>query len=696
MATEDQNVVDPGLGNFWREQIEAASKVEGKWRDSAKAIYEMYACGPGNKAAGGMNILYANTKTIQPALFQRFPRPLAKRRALDKNPISRTSAQMIEKTVTNQADEGLVEPRIKLGILDHLITGRMVMRLAYRYQMEQSPKPRKVEVAAIQAPPMPVDPMTGPLVDPMSGLPAIQAPRFMRLDTAEDVDPQNVIPDEASPTGYATMFTPEREVKYEWVEWQHVPYTDYRQSPAISFDHVTWVAFLSRPTKTQAEQFFGKEKAATMNFGDHDKMTTEEGYTGTVTPASKAYDRARVWEIWDKATRQVIYVDEKASGDAGEALDVRPDPLGLRGFFPMPAPLYSSYGDPKGVPSPEYKAYESQANELNALTAKIRGMVKALRVKLLVSGGDADQLINLLFAEVDDAAEVVPIEGWSELQGAGGIDKQIWFLPLDTIIQAIQSTLQAREAVKQEIYEITGISDILRGSSRASETATAQNIKRQFATLRIDERVRNVNGFLGECVRIHAEIASELFSGKSLREASGMDISDQELEAVLELLGDDVRRRYQIDIETDSTIEPDEIERREGRVAFLQALTQMLQVLAPFVAQGLLSFEVAKELLLYGVKAFPQSRQLEEMLEQMEPPPPPPQEPSELEQKVALKQLDQQGAMEIAQMKSASQTADNQAGREAQLALARLDKLTEIVTALAQRDAAAQPQQGVM
>ena len=38
--------------------------------------------------------------------------------------------------------------------------------------------------------------------------------------------------------------------------------------------------------------------------------------------------------------------------------------------------------------------------------------------------------------------------------------------------------LVARQECKQVIYEVTGLSDIIRGASNAQETATAQTIKK--------------------------------------------------------------------------------------------------------------------------------------------------------------------------------------------------------------------------
>jgi hypothetical protein len=57
-------------------------------------------------------------------------------------------------------------------------------------------------------------------------------------------------------------------------------------------------------------------------------------------------------------------------------------------------------------------------------------------------------------------------------------------VPVNELATTAQSLYQQREQCKNVIYEITGIADIMRGATMASETATAQTIKNQWGTLR--------------------------------------------------------------------------------------------------------------------------------------------------------------------------------------------------------------------
>jgi hypothetical protein len=58
-----------------------------------------------------------------------------------------------------------------------------------------------------------------------------------------------------------------------------------------------------------------------------------------------------------------------------------------------------------------------------------------------------------------------------------------------TVAAAVLKELYAqRDQLVQAIYEISGISDVLRGSTDAQETLGAQQIKANFGSLRLKER----------------------------------------------------------------------------------------------------------------------------------------------------------------------------------------------------------------
>lgn len=88
----------------------------------------------------------------------------------------------------------------------------------------------------------------------------------------------------------------------------------------------------------------------------------------------------------------------------------------------------------------------------------------------------------------------------------GDISKSVWFWPIDTIVAAVNELLSARERVKMDSYEVTGISDIIRGATDPNETATAQQLKAQTGAVRVRDRQTDFANFVRNGLRIDSEI----------------------------------------------------------------------------------------------------------------------------------------------------------------------------------------------
>ena len=103
-----------------------------------------------------------------------------------------------------------------------------------------------------------------------------------------------------------------------------------------------------------------------------------------------------------------------------------------------------------------------------------------------------------------------------------GFQNAIWMWPVENLIVVLRELMNAREACKATIYEITGISDILRGSTVASETATAQKIKSQWGSLRLKRLQKEVQRFARDLLRMMLEVAATKFSEETWAKMTGL------------------------------------------------------------------------------------------------------------------------------------------------------------------------------
>lgn len=372
-------------------------------------------------------------------------------------------------------------------------------------------------------------------------------------------------------------------VMYEVVSWR-----DFRMGPASRWNEVPWVAFRHCIPEETLEKL-----------GDEALMELQPD----PETATKADHDVHVWEIWCKDTGRVYFV----VGENGKVLSIKDDPLRLKGFFPCAQPVQPITATGKMTPVCPYRIYKTLAEELDLLTARIRGLTEVLKAKGGFAGSNQD-LTQL--AEADDG-EIVLLTDMENMMAQGGLERAIMWWPIDRIIQVIRELNVQREQTKQAIYEITGISDIIRGQGAASETATAQQIKTQWGSLRIKKMQRMIERQVRELFVLTTEIISLHFSPQTLQKLSGMEIP-QEAMAMLQKPLD----HYRIDVESDSTVRADLARGREEMAQFLQGTAQFFQVMAPVVAQAPQTAGPMVEMYASFARQFNLGKQAEDALDQ--------------------------------------------------------------------------------
>jgi hypothetical protein len=281
----------------------------------------------------------------------------------------------------------------------------------------------------------------------------------------------------------------------------------------------------------------------------------------------------------------------------------------------------------------------------------------------------------------------------------GGLKGSIDLLPLDTLANALLQCYRARQEIKQQIYEITGLSDILRGASQASETATAQQIKGQFASLRLRSMQEEVALFASDLIRLKAQIICTKFQPQTIlmyAAASQMQPADQQLiPQALQLIKDKPLRNFRIEVAADSLVQLDEAAMKRERTEFIGAFAGFLQQAMPVAQASPEMTPVLMEIMKFGISAFKSSQQLEgvidQALDQIKVKMAQPQQPKpnpEMIKLQAQQQSDQmrvQADMQIAQAKAQFEAQKQQF--EAQLESAKLEREQQMERFKAELDA---------
>src|SRR6478609_5909182 len=147
-AEQSQNTA-----KYWLKQITLADKRMKKYLDSAKEVVELYEAQ--NQANNEFNILYSNTETLLPALYNALPRPIAQRRYKDADPVSKAVCDTITRALEYTIDtpDAQYEPFngvIGDAVLGALVPGMGISWFRYDFQSEKSEKDPDVakEIAA--------------------------------------------------------------------------------------------------------------------------------------------------------------------------------------------------------------------------------------------------------------------------------------------------------------------------------------------------------------------------------------------------------------------------------------------------------------------------------------------------------------------------------------------------------------------
>ena len=297
-------------------------------------------------------------------------------------------------------------------------------------------------------------------------------------------------------------------------------------------------------------------------------------------------------------------------------IDERDDPLELDQFFPCARPLYSTTTSDSLIPVPDFVIYQDQANELDILSDRIDGLVKALRIRGVY---DASQpALQRLLTEGDNNT-LIPVDKWMAFSEKGGLKGSIDILPIDMLASALLNCYRARDDIKGQIYEITGISDIIRGQSAASETATAQQIKGQYAGLRLRSMQEEVALFASELIRLKAQVICTKFQPQTIllyAAAGQMTPEDQQMiPQAIQLMQNNPLRNFRIEVDSDSLVQLDEQQNKRDRVEFITAFGGLLREALPVGQSSPELIPMLVEVMKFGISGFKQAKPIEGTLD---------------------------------------------------------------------------------
>jgi hypothetical protein len=383
---------------------------------------------------------------------------------------------------------------------------------------------------------------------------------------------------------------------------ERVPWRDFRHQPESDWALVNWCAFRHFLDREQLEEL--NPAAGSKVRLDHTVAAEDRGgnYGHTQQPTD-VFKRAVVWEIWDKRSRRCLFI---APSWKRGPLKIEDDPLRLEQFFPVAPPIWADKDPDSMIPLPDFRLYEDLANELDEITRRIQALIRVCRWRGLYNAS----MGALAALESADDGELKPVD---MIDPTVSIDSYVWLMPVERVVQVLQQLYEQRQQILATIYEITGLSDIIRGNTDPNETLGSQRIKAQWATGKLSNRQAEVQRLCRDLIRLKAEIIVEHWPPEVLSAMTGIMVTPQ----VAQLLTSDQLRMWHIDVETDSTIQADLADARENIGQLIEGIGSFVQAFAPAVQAGLASGGDAVKLMAAFSKPFRLGRQAEQVFDEM-------------------------------------------------------------------------------
>lgn len=586
-ASDFQNT-PAGLAQRWSTEISASKQELQKFHDDAKRIVHRYLDKRDDfgKDQSRVNLFWSTMKVLLSMLYARPPKADVSRSFQDyEDDQARVAGTMLQRILNRGFDDDTSpwDAAVRNGIEDWLVVGFGQIWLRYEVKTEQ------YEVPAV------FDEFGQELS------PASEAERIV---------------DEDAPVDY--------------VFWD-----DFFWSPARIWPEVRWVARRVYMTKDQLVERFGEEIARIVPL----QRSTKDANTNSETPKHDPWNKAEVYEIWCKENKKVYWYSQGAD----VILDVKDDPLGLDGFFPCPKPLAANVTTSNFMPRADYVFAQDQFNELDEINTRITWLTRAAKVAGVYDKA-ADGVQRVFSQAVEN--QLVPVDNWAMFAETGGIKGKVDFVPIDMIVNCINSLRQYRQDKVMQIYEVLGISDVMRGSSKASETATAQQIKAQFGSTRVQLMQFYIADWISQALRIKAEIICKHWQPETIIRRSNIERTPDAPLAMagIQLLKDEEMSEYRITIEADSMAALDQAQERDAAVQFMQGLGAFVSQVAPMAQQVPGAAPVLLSMLQWAISKFRVSSQIESVLDQaiaglkqqgMQPPGPSPMQQAEVAEKQA-------------------------------------------------------------
>jgi hypothetical protein len=610
---EDQGKTPQEWARYWTKEKDAAEKRLRKWRKQGTQIVQRYlderANDDANRHMPGqmtrLNLFHTNVSTMQSMLFGSTPKIEVAREHHDPDDdVARVAGLMyqriLEADVSSSGHD--LATCLKAALQDRLLPGLGMARVRYEAEF--------TEVDAIEA-------------------------------TEEGV---TVVKSEQLSS---------EECNVEYVHWQ-----DTLWGWARTWTEVPWLGYRAWMCKDECIERFGEKVAQNLEYKNQKPSGIQDATELDNKDQNNNVQKAEIWEFWLKHEKKVFWW----SPGAEYILDAEDDPLELEGFYPSPMPLVANPTTSLLVPRADFIMAQDLYNQVDELNTRISIITRAIKVVGVYDKAASNSVGRMLKEGTEN--DLIPVDNWAMFAEKGGLQGTIDWFPVQDVVGVLQTLRQILNDTVEQLYQVTGMSDILRGAQTDQYTAAGtEQLKAKFGSIRVQALQDEFARFASDLDGLKAEVVSKHFSPETILQQSNamfLPAPDQDKIGPALQLMQSPEIRWRVNIRPESIAMVDYAQLKQERTEFLNAMATYIQSAQAAAREMPGATPVLLEMLKWGMAGFKGSNYLEGIMDQAiemakQAAQQPKEDPQAQQAQMAMQQAQQEHQMEMQKIQAKAQ-----------------------------------------
>lgn len=686
MKVQPKPTVEKYSGRWWKNEITRAEERRKKFIEAAEESIRVYNAqkqvGVLNDAERRLNVWWYCTNTLLPAYYSSTPKAEVNLRKRSGSLPYELGSVVLERNAQYAMDVHFDFDKIGYqAALQFLLTGQAVLWARYVAEFETVYE----EYAVIRDP-------EGKLID----------------GNGNDYEGEEEELEERE-GGILIGGMQVQKKTSEKAIIEVVQYNDYYCNDARSESEIEWQARKAFMDRSQAESMFGPEIADQLTYDSYPEVIKKD-----IARQDDRYEgKAELYEIWDRPSRKVYWLQK---GGDKTLIETSEPPIRFEKFFPCSVIRQSA--DPDSViPVSDYSHVKDQILEVERLTTRIHAVTQAIRTNSLYDATLGNQVEMLMTGDL----KLIPVTNWPSYKQRGGLANGIEAMNIEPYMNALNILQGARQNALQQLYETLKVSDLLRGTSEQYKSATANRLENQWSSMGLIVRQNMFAKFVSDAICNLTTIIAEVFEPETIFDVADADALieptlppppppppapepmpqdetgmmppmpemappmqppydpleeiDRVKGQILEILRDDKKRSYRIQIATDSMMAIDQQQQQQEATMLIQTAGSFFDQMRGLIDQypPLIDFSISlfqnmikrykggKEIDGLFTKALMQIGEISKAKEEAAKQPPPPDPVmQEVQGRLQIAQIESQARLQAAQMEMQDKSTKNQ------------------------------------